>query len=137
MTKIEYLLICLMEEAAEIQQAAAKALRFGLANHHPDRKATNCMELSREIGDLHAVTEMLNKEHALDTSTMLDAALKKSAKVERFMEVSRDEKILQDGATCPECGKFYPYKALAVDGSGVCVNCTIARIANKRTGGSP
>ena len=34
MTNTEYLLTCLMEEAAEVQQIAAKCLRFGLDNHH-------------------------------------------------------------------------------------------------------
>lgn len=90
MNKIGYLLVCLMEEAAEIQQAAANALMFGLANHHPERNTTNCIELSKEIGDLNAVVEMLNAEHAIDTSEMLRSALRKAEKVERFMRVSKE-----------------------------------------------
>lgn len=89
MNKIDYLLVCLMEEAAEIQQAAAKALRFGLSNHHPERNTTNCIELSKEIGDLNAVVELLNKEHSIDASEMIRSALQKADKAERFMGVSR------------------------------------------------
>ena len=36
MNKQEYLLTCLSEECAEIQQAVSKALRFGLDNYNPN-----------------------------------------------------------------------------------------------------
>jgi len=36
----EYLLTCLMEECAEVQKAATKALRFGLDDRGPDEPFT-------------------------------------------------------------------------------------------------
>lgn len=36
MNQTENLLVNIAEECAEIQEAVAKALRFGLKNHHPD-----------------------------------------------------------------------------------------------------
>ena len=57
-----YLLVCLMEECAEIQKEAAKCLRFGESNWHPaDPKITlNVDRLKYEIIDLCAIIEMLD-----------------------------------------------------------------------------
>jgi hypothetical protein len=48
------LLVRLMEECAEVQQVAAKTLRFGPDSHHPQHTAqrTNRVELQRETLDL-------------------------------------------------------------------------------------
>jgi len=48
MNKTEYLLVCLAEECAEIQQAVDKALRFGLDVGFPGGKTTNAQDISRE-----------------------------------------------------------------------------------------
>lgn len=37
MNTTEHLLVVLGEECAEVQQNIAKALRFGLDDHHPDK----------------------------------------------------------------------------------------------------
>jgi hypothetical protein len=60
MNKVDYLLVCLAEEAADIQKAACKAIRFGLDNHHPDRKTTNKDDLIKEVMDLQALCLMLS-----------------------------------------------------------------------------
>ena len=52
MNRVEYLLVCLMEECAEVQQAAAKALRFGLTDQNLD-------DLYGEYVDVAAVFGML------------------------------------------------------------------------------
>jgi hypothetical protein len=93
MNKVEYLLICLMEEAAEIQQAAAKALRFGLDNHHPDRMETNAQELQKELTDLDATRSMLISENALPSGYHFITP--KIKKVERYMQISEEFGILQ------------------------------------------
>jgi len=44
----------IMEEAAEVIQAVAKANRFGWYNHHPDRpESTNYAEVCKEMRDLN------------------------------------------------------------------------------------
>ncbi len=91
MNKTEYLLICLMEECAEIQQIASKCLRFGLGNHHPDGMKCNDAELQRELTDLDAIRFLLIQEKALKNRPVLyNDMVPKMQKVEHFMGVSRD-----------------------------------------------
>jgi NTP pyrophosphatase (non-canonical NTP hydrolase) len=51
----QYLLIKLMEEAAEVQQACAKALRFGLRSTNNGTKPSNLESLQSEFKDMNAV----------------------------------------------------------------------------------
>lgn len=56
----QYLLTRLMEEAAEVQQAASKIKRFGPNSHdptHPDRN--NLKDLLNELNDFLAIVKML------------------------------------------------------------------------------
>jgi len=89
MTEKEYLLTCLMEEAAEIQQAASKALRFGVgSNFCPETECTydNGMAITREMIDLTAVAEMLAQRGILRNLPEFDELLiQKQRKVEYFM----------------------------------------------------
>lgn len=60
MNSIEYLYIVASEECSEMQQCISKILRFGEANHHPDRpQDTNAKELLTEYYQLQCVMEML------------------------------------------------------------------------------
>lgn len=106
MSKIEYLLICLMEEAAEVQQIAAKALRFGLGNHHPDHpETTNAAEIRRELLDLDAIHTMLLKEEALPIQvSSIEAMRPKIEKVQHYMRISADLGVLKP--TCEGCIYF-------------------------------
>lgn len=91
MNRTEYLLICLMEECAEVQKIAAKSLRFGLANHHPDGIETNREALERELKDVDATRYMLAGLGIVPFPIVIDqdALLRKIEKVTRFMEVSK------------------------------------------------
>jgi len=92
MKTTQYLLVCLMEEAAEIQQAAAKCLRFGLDNYHPEKpEETNSAALDRELADLDAVRYMLVGKGVLPYPILLnqEPLRNKISKVTRFMEVSK------------------------------------------------
>lgn len=60
----EHLLACLIEECAEIQQAATKALRFGLTDGYPGADTTNSQDIAREITDLIAVIDIC-REHGI------------------------------------------------------------------------
>ena len=68
LNKTEHLLTCLMEECAEIQKAAAKALRFGLDDHAPNSDSNNSEDISTEIIDLLAIIEMLKEENIIPDS---------------------------------------------------------------------
>lgn len=59
LSKQEHLLILLMEEAAEIAQAASKVLRF-TADHHQNPTSYSNVEILRvELNDLYAIVEEL------------------------------------------------------------------------------
>ena len=51
------ILTILIEEAAEVQQRATKALRFGLTEIQPSKTRTNRVRLSAEMGDLSCIAE--------------------------------------------------------------------------------
>jgi hypothetical protein len=93
MNKEQYLLICLMEEAAEIQQACAKALRFGITNVHPVHRSNNLDSIKRELNDLEAIRQMLVEAgvlgifEALEDCEQIDAKMKK---VEKYMKESKE-----------------------------------------------
>lgn len=56
----ERLMVTAMEECAEIQQGMAKALNFGVNNHHPDEPCvTNGYRVMKEFYQLKAVMDML------------------------------------------------------------------------------
>lgn len=97
MNDTEYLLICLMEEAAEVQQIASKCLRFGLENHHPESTSTNAEELSKECTDLIAVIEMLETAKAIKAFTLFQSLKDKKEKVTTYMNVSKELGILKAG----------------------------------------
>ena len=97
MNRREYLLICLMEECAEVSKAAAKALRFGADNTHPVFKSDNTDKLFHELHDVEAVSNLLAWELGV-TITRTEAEKqveKKIKKVEKYMEESKDLRILK------------------------------------------
>lgn len=95
MTIEEYLLVSLMEECAEIQQAAAKALRFGLNDHHPERpEATNELELLTEVYQLKSVFDCLLKEGILNdlSEEKRDSVQKKKEiNIEKYMYYAKEK----------------------------------------------
>jgi len=90
MNKTEYLLTCLMEECAEVQQIASKCMRFGLDNHHPSNpNVTNATELQRELIDLDAIKFMLAEEGTTSIGNALPGEVRrKIEKVTHYMGVS-------------------------------------------------
>jgi len=57
----EHLIAIVMEECAEIAQAASKMLRFGLDDGYPGSDRTNRDDLVREVNDLLGVLELLEE----------------------------------------------------------------------------
>lgn len=90
-----YLLVCLMEESAEIAQAAAKSIRFGLDDSHPERVGeTNEDDLLEELYQCIAVVEMLQENKNLKTLTNEEIQYiknKKKEKMIKYMSYSKEK----------------------------------------------
>ena len=99
MNQTEHLLTCLMEECAEIQKSAAKALRFGLDDHAPNSHSTNAEDISIEFIDLVAVIEMLREENIIPDICDNDSKIaieKKKEKVKKYMDYAKERGTLQE-----------------------------------------
>ena len=91
MNNTENLLVIAMEEAAEIQQAIAKSLRFGMNNHYAEQP-TNSMCILTEYYQLQVIIEELQNREVLPNLTydVVDSIKKaKIAKVNYYNEESR------------------------------------------------
>lgn len=91
MTKVEHLLVILMEECAEVAKEASKALRFGLQDQYGESGETNAQRIMREYCDLTAAMHMLMEENALVLPSYTEVKERqnaKIAKVNRFLEYS-------------------------------------------------
>lgn len=93
----EHLLICIMEEAAEIQQAAAKALRFGLYHSYNGKGGTNIEDIAREITDLLAVVNLC-EQYGIDFPEIgsPDDIADKQDKVNKMMGYSEERGTLNE-----------------------------------------
>ena len=79
--RVEYLLALLMEEAAEVIHAAAKAHRFGLRHDEPGYgEGTNMDQVTKELGDLLAVARLLG----VDSRAVVAAGKRKLLKLRRI-----------------------------------------------------
>lgn len=88
MTRTEHLLTILAEECAEVAQRATKALRFGLSEVKPGQSETNAEQLVRELVDLRAVVDMLEREGALPVNHPTNTMARKRAQVEKYLAYS-------------------------------------------------
>lgn len=59
MTEIEYLLVCLAEEAAEVQHRVMKALRFGIDEVQEGQSLTNLERIAEEVRDFNFISNSL------------------------------------------------------------------------------
>ena len=101
MNRIEYLLQCIGEEAAEVQQAASKCNRFGINDGYPGTNRNNIEDLAQEITDLVAIYYMLghlNYPDRIKLPQILDPnkICEKQDRVKKYMEVSRSLGRLED-----------------------------------------
>ena len=98
MNNTENLLVIAMEEAAEVQQAIAKSLRFGMSNYYAEQP-TNSMCILTEYYQLQAVIEELQKSEVLPSLShdVVDSIKKaKISKVNYYNEESRRCERLND-----------------------------------------
>jgi NTP pyrophosphatase (non-canonical NTP hydrolase) len=93
MNRTEHLLTCLAEECAEVSQRVSKALRFGLHEVQPGQADNNAERIAAELVDLCAVAEILVGEGIIPDRPVSSRA--KREKIEKFMEISRAQGVLQ------------------------------------------
>jgi len=103
MNLTEHLLVCLIEECAEVQKAATKALRFGFDDHPPDadRTSSNAEDIAAELDDLQAVAEML-VENGSTRGPYETNVQQKKLRVLRFLDYSRRRGTLDGDALVRE-----------------------------------
>ena len=95
MNRQEHLLTILIEECAEVQKAATKALRFGLRDIKPDGNETNEDDISRELNDVYAMVEMLNYD-GLQLHPDVGLRAEKKNRVEKYLLYSEKRGTLDD-----------------------------------------
>lgn len=79
----------IIEECAEVQHRACKALRFGLSEVQPGQDLTNAERLSDEIGDLFGILDLAVDEGLLPEDRIRAAIFAKKEKLKTFMQTER------------------------------------------------
>lgn len=98
LNKSTYLLICLIEECAEIIQRVCKAIRFGMDEVQPGQEQDNLERLSGEITDFLGVAQMLDSHCNVRVLVFDDEGItNKIRKVEKFMPLSQERGMLEIG----------------------------------------
>ena len=91
MTRIDHLLVILMEECADVQQAVSKTLRFGPYDGYPGTTRRNITDLGIELAQIQAVVEMLVAEGVLTEQMLPNSTVtEKKRKVEEFLGHSKN-----------------------------------------------
>lgn len=95
----EYLLTKLAEECCEVAQRATKAQCFGLAEVQPGQSLNNAERIMDELEDVRVIVEMLREQGALSFGPIdPERFAAKRAKVERYMQYSREQGCLREDA---------------------------------------
>jgi len=95
MNTTEHLLTCLLEECAEVQQAVAKALRFGLEDGAPRAETTNAQDIARELADVAAIAELLAERKLIQAPTGRAAIQRKRARLAEYMAYAQAQGTLR------------------------------------------
>lgn len=86
----EYLLVCLMEECAEVAKVASKIYRFGQNDTGPHEELPNKTIFSQELGDLMGVLDFLrSKGIQIDENVLEESRSRKQARIIRFFDRKR------------------------------------------------
>lgn len=80
------ILTILIEEAAEAQQRATKALRFGLAEVQPDQLHTNSTRLAHECGDFLETLRLAMDEGLISPGDVDEGSRRKHEKLKVYMQ---------------------------------------------------
>lgn len=81
------ILVILMEECAEVIQAASKLVRFGRENR-PEGGALNTEILSAEIGDVLCMVELAQKAWLMHGPDIHNGTIRKRERLAHFMQTA-------------------------------------------------
>jgi hypothetical protein len=98
LTKEQYLMICIIEEHAEVIQRLTKAIRFGMNEIQPGQEFDNKYRISYELAQLNASIDTLLEEidHNAFYSTDYDKHFQeKKKKLKKYMQYSQQLGILE------------------------------------------
>lgn len=90
MNKKEILLVQVMEEAAEIIQAASKCIRFSAQHKATSNAHSNLEQLQIEVTDLITVLYKLGLEFPELTLNIQDKSPAKFHKIDKYHEISKE-----------------------------------------------
>lgn len=92
----QLLLIKLMEECAEVQQACSKALRFSLNEKCSETTMTNAKYITEEVKDVLAVLKCLEAEGILPMPELsLEERIHRRTRIYKYMDYTRELGILE------------------------------------------
>ena len=83
---IRELLTILIEEAAEVQQRATKALRFGVEEMQPAQPWTNAERIGHELGDFLEVVDRLIEAGTIPCEAIMMGRENKRRQLAKFMQ---------------------------------------------------
>ena len=97
LNKTTYLLICLIEECAEVTQRICKMIRFGEHEIQPGQPENNIYRTRAEMGDLVGVVEELRNcgADSLDLSPPAGQVTLKREKLRKYMAYSKSIQRLE------------------------------------------
>jgi NTP pyrophosphatase (non-canonical NTP hydrolase) len=81
----------LQEECAEVIQVICKIERFGIDSYYPETTISNHEKLTKEVGDLLAMVDILVDRGVLDTAEMITAKQAKTEKLKHWSNLFDDE----------------------------------------------
>jgi len=98
MIEKEYYILLLAEECNEVAHQCSKILRFGFNEIEPGKELNNTQRLIDEIIDLQVILDRLTDLKILPnelTDEMKEKLLIKNKKIEKYLNYSRELKIVQ------------------------------------------
>lgn len=89
-------LTLIVEEAAEVIQAATKVLRYGWKSDHPSCPSTNNREhLMKEVGDLRGVLQLCFQASDMHITSYQYYSLQKLHRVKKYLYCEENVKLAE------------------------------------------
>lgn len=90
------ILVILIEECAEVQKRATKALRFGLGETQPGHSYDNSGRLSLEVGDVLTTIDLARNEGILQATAIAEGKAHKLEQLAKYMQTEPSNSKKED-----------------------------------------
>lgn len=87
---VQEILDILQEECLEVGIEVSKIRRFGLGSCHPETMITNVDSLTKELGDLQCMIDLVVEHGIVSLVSIKDHAFSKRQKLKKFSKISVD-----------------------------------------------